>query len=73
VTDAYKTVDTYICTLTAGAWAQTPSRDPDFLCMSVEEAIHSLRVQGNALVTVADVLPVRRALGVVPEGEGVRE
>ena len=63
----YKTVPAYSVTYSGGIWQQTPTTGPDFMCMSYDEALHSLRTQGNAFVDGAVCLAVRQALGVVPQ------
>lgn len=67
---AYKTVPAYSVTYANGAWVQRPTTGPDFMCMGYDEALYSLRVQGNAFVDGAVCLAVRQALGVVPVQAG---
>lgn len=67
----YKTVEAFSVTYRDGMWTQTPTTGPDFMCMSYDEALHSLRVQGDAFVAGDVCLAVRRALGVVPVEQGV--
>ena len=66
----YKTVEAYSVSLKDGAWVQRPTTGPDFLCQSFDEAMHCIRVQGNAFVDGAVCMAVRQALGVVPEQVG---
>ena len=63
----YKTVPAYSVTWDGATWAQLPTTGPDFMLMTFDEALFSLRVQGNAFVDGEVCLALRRALGVVPD------
>jgi len=71
MTTAYKTVPAYSVTWDAGVWTQRPTTGPDFLCMTFDEAAHSIAVQGNAFVDGAVCMALRRALGVVSDAQEV--
>jgi hypothetical protein len=71
MTTPYKTIPAYSVTWDGATWTQTPTQGADFWLMSFDEALFSLRVQGNAYVDGAVCLALRQALGVVPDAAGV--
>ncbi len=64
----YTVVPAYTVLYRGGVWTQIPQGlEAEHLCMSFDEAMHSLREQGNAFVDGAVRDMLRQALGVVPE------
>ncbi len=64
----YTVVPAYTVLYRSGVWTQIPQGlEAEHLCMSFDEAMHSLREQGNAFVDGAVRDALRQALGVVPE------
>jgi hypothetical protein len=64
----YTRVPAFSVTYRDGLWTQTPDGlRGEHLCMSYDEAWHSIAVQGDAYVDGAVCMALRQALGVVPD------